>query len=692
MLFRMKRLLFRAALLLPIAAAVPPSAAQAQEDGWDGTRVLEMVRRAQERRAESLVDTGLVDYQADARGYIYYYLDRTDVDERTLVKTDQVALDIFWRAPDQAKQRIIGLRDVRNLPTNIHYHEDHLTVVMDNFGDLIRLGDGDEVSDVLHPTAGSAPEFYEYRLADSLVIRLPGAGEPVRVHRIEVRPRQPDRPAFVGSMFVDEGGGDIVRMEFTFTRASYVDRQLDYINVLLERGLFRGRFWLPERQQVEIRRQLPELGFPVGGMIRGTMRIGNYRFNQGLPPSVFRGRWLESVPVAQRRAFAFEDPIDAELRAEGLGPDTELAAVRRQAAALMRARVLSGLPTTRLDLASSSGTLRYNRAEGLALGAGMRTRPDERTTLALRGGVATGPPHPFGEALAERAAGSGRLRLSGYLNRVGDVGIAPAASGVINTLTGLLAGRDFTEPFYVHGASLEVLGRPGGWTPSAAARLEWHRGAEQEATFGAFGDHFRPVQPVDEGTFVGGEARLRRAPSAQVRRGVTLGVAAEGGTLRADDGARYTFVQPRGEAGWVRRWSGRETEVDVTASAGAALGTIPVQALYLLGGRGTLPGHAFRAFGGDRFALARATVSTELYAPWLRGRLLGAAGWADAGAPGSEAALRWGAVPIPGGRASVGAGLGIFYDILHVDLARGIGPGGRWELIVEANPTFWDFL
>jgi hypothetical protein len=27
-----------------------------------------------------------------------------------------------------------------------------------------------------------------------------------------------------------------------------------------------------------------------------------------------------------------------------------------------------------------------------------------------------------------------------------------------------------------------------------------------------------------------------------------------------------------------------------------------------------------------------------------------------------------------------------------VDVARGVGADGRWELIVEANPSFWDFL
>ena len=98
----------------------------------------------------------VVDYQADARGYVYFYLDRRDIDERTLVKTDQVALQVFWKAPNLTKQVIVGMRDRKTLPTNIHYHLDHLAVVQDNFGDRINsfasLADGAMQA----PTPGSS--------------------------------------------------------------------------------------------------------------------------------------------------------------------------------------------------------------------------------------------------------------------------------------------------------------------------------------------------------------------------------------------------------------------------------------------------------------------------------------------------------------------------------------------------------
>jgi hypothetical protein len=677
-------------------AAVLALPAAAQDGGWDSDRALELVARAQERRQVALADTGLVDYQADARGYVYFYLDRRDTGERTLVKTDQVALDVFWKAPDRAKQRIVGLRDARNLPTDIQYHEDHLTVVLDNFGDLIRLGDGDEVRDVLHPAAPAAASLYEYRLADSSSIRLPGAGEPVRVYQLQVRPRDVSRPAFVGTMFVDRRSGDIVRMEFTFTPVSYVDPQLDYINVRLENGLHKGRFWLPFQQQVELRRQLRELGLPAGGMIRGTMRISNYRFNQGLPDGVFVGRPVVSVPVEQRRAFPFEAPIDAELREVGLGGAAELGEVRRQAAELLGRRLLTGLPASRLELASASSTLRYNRAEGLALGAGFRTAPAERTALALRGGFAFGARHPFAEAAAWRGERPARTGLGLYLNQPRDAfSVGPVVSGAMNTLTALLAGYDFTDPFYASGGELRVE-HPlaAGWEGEARARVERHRSARTTAKFSVLGgaEHFRRVEPVHQGTLLGGTLGARRRLPPEVGRGWGAGASLEGGRL-AGEWQTFTYVRPMLDATYVVRSHGG-AELLLEGSAGAALGREPRQAGFRVGGRGTVPGFDFRSLEGDRFAVARATASTDLVPRFVRGRLT-----AYAGGAWPEKDTAYGSPPAPQPllpprrtAASLGAGVGIFFDILRLDVARGIGRGGRWEVIVEASPAFWDFL
>lgn len=685
-----------AAVLITTLRAVPAAAQQAEEP-WNTGRALELIQRAQLRRTQALADTGMVDYQADARGYVYFYLDRRDIDERTLVKTDQVALQVFWKAPNLTKQVIVGLRDQKKLPTNIHYHLDHLAVVQDNFGDRIRIGDGDEVADVLHPAAPGADRFYDYRLSDSLSIRVPGTGEPVRVYRVEVKPKDAGEHALVGAVYVDQRAGDIVRMEFTFTRSSYVDRELDYINISLENGLWKGRFWLPNRQQVEIRRQLPELGFPAGGVIRGTMTINRYRFNQGLPAWRFNGPRVTMVPEAQARAFAFEQPIDAELHEQGIGPAVELGEIRKQAANLIREHVLSGLPSTRVDVPAASTIARYNRAEGVAVGFGVRSSPREQVALNLYGGWAFGPMHPLARADASLTRPGWRLDASGYVNRPVDVAVGPVISGTMNTLASALAGRDYSDLFYAGGGLLQ-LQRPvlGGWTGTLAARVEDQRSASLEASASAAGD-FRPVHAIDDGLFFGGAFALaHRSPSGKALAW-SAALGADGGHLN-DRGVHvgpapsFDFVRPRLDLGLTRRWHDADGRLDVDLSAGAAAGTLPRQALYLIGGRGTLPGYAFRAYGGDRFATLRTTASADLWAPFVRGRLFAGAGWADVGAPGRDALSAWGAQPMTAPKYGVGAGVGIFYDILRVDVARGLSRGGQWELIIEANPSFWDFL
>jgi hypothetical protein len=689
---RTRRLLL---FLLPaLAAAAAPAVAQA--GAWNDARAMELVRRAQERRAVTLADTGLVDYQADARGYVYFYLDRRDVDQRTLVKTDQVALEVLWKAPNLSRQRIVGLRDEKTLPTSIRYHQDHLTVVQDNFGDRIRLGDGDEVRDVTHPAAPASDEVYDYRLADSSSVRLPGAGGQVQVYRLEVRPKDLSRPGLVGSIYVDRRAGDIVRMAFTFTPPSYVDRQLDYINVSLENGLWKGRFWLPDRQEVEIRRQLPELGFPAGGMIRGTMRISNYRFNQDLSPALFRGPKVVSVPEAQRRAFAFEQGLYEELREEGLGPQVELGEVRREAMRLVGARLLSGLPALRADVPEVSNVLRYDRAEGAVLGFGTRAQPSAQVDVEASGGWAFGAEHAIGRAAVLWTRPRFRLGLEGVYNAPRDVGVGPVASGVMNTLSAVLAGNDYTDLHYARGAEIRAdAGAGRGWTADVALRGEVQRSARQEADVSVFGgdDAFRPVNAVDDGTMWRGALALSRSTPSGAARGWSARVTAAGGVLDGEDGETRRFARPTVELGWVRRWVPADAALEVDLSGGAAFGDLPRQELFLLGGRGTVPGFDFRSCGGDRFALARATASADLVRPWVRGRLLAASGWAGVGAAGDEALAAWGtAGTTRRPRASVGAGVGLIFDILRVDVHHGLGPGARWEVVVEASPSFWDFL
>lgn len=668
---------------------LPASASPQTGTGWDGTRALELMERARGRRGEPRADSGLSNYQARAGGYVYFFLDREDTRERTLVKVDQIALDIFWGEPDRTKQRIIGLRDEKRLPSNIHYHLDHLTVVQDEFGDLIRLGDGDEVRDVLHPAAPGSDTLYEFRLADSLSIYLAGNPQPVRVYELQVRPRRLSAPAFVGSVFLDRASAAIVRMSFTFTPASYVDPRLDYIRISLDNALWDGRYWLPHEQKLEIRRQYPGLDFPAGAVIRGNLRIGEYEFNRELPEGFFRGAPVIAYPEGMRERFPFEEGLYAGLEQEGLDPVPELARLRETAVRLVGQRYISGLPRLRLLAPDASSVLRYGRAEGLFVGAGVGYRAPGGTELSFRGGWPAERERLFTEVGLKHVTDRGwKAQLHLYRDRLYDLGPIPGAAGAINTLYALF-GRDWLDPWYADGGTARVSGDVRSrWLLSASATIEEHRSAALvvETPPLAQDRAFRPVRSVAEGRLIGGKLELLRPAPAATSEGWWGAASIEGGTLEGGEGP---YLRPMVTAG--TRAGRRESSAGlrVTGSVGAALGDPPPQRLFLLGGRATLPGYGYREFAGDRFALAQAETDVEILRSWLRLRATAAVGWTSL--DGTATPDDWRVRETEGIRASAGVGVGLIYDILHVDAVRGLN-GGDWEWIVSVHPRLSDIL
>ena len=128
--------LFLPFLLLPHGAAAQT---------WNSDPALALARRAIDRRAQAAGDTALRDYKAQAHGFVFFLGqmgDGLNAPPR-LIKADQLELEVYWKAPGASKQRIVGWRDRAELPTDINYHRDHLGIVQNNFGPLIRLGEGD---------------------------------------------------------------------------------------------------------------------------------------------------------------------------------------------------------------------------------------------------------------------------------------------------------------------------------------------------------------------------------------------------------------------------------------------------------------------------------------------------------------------------------------------------------------------
>src|SRR6266542_2541753 len=273
--------------LLLLTSYFSPLGAQ---QGWNTPAVLDLVRRGTERRQIAQADPALHSYRTRAHGFVFFL---TPIGREglggppRLVKADELDVEVYWQAPNRSKQIIHGWRDGSFLPTDIAYHRDHLGIVTNNFGNLIRIGEGDEVRDAVHPLSPEGLDAYDFSLGDSLTIRGPRGN--VRVREVLVRPREYDRPLVVGRLYLDAASADLVRFRFSFTPASYLQRNLEDISVVLENSLREGRFWLPYRQEIEIRRRASWLDFPVRGIIRGRWEIGDYDLDVAVPPAVLAG-------------------------------------------------------------------------------------------------------------------------------------------------------------------------------------------------------------------------------------------------------------------------------------------------------------------------------------------------------------------------------------------------------------------
>ena len=217
----------RSGVLCAAAAFLTAVPGQITAQDWNDTRALSLVRRATDRRVTQLADSGLVDYQATAHGYLTFLaqLGEGFFELPRVVKADELALQVYWRAPSLSKQRVVGRRDTTLLPTDIQYHADHLGIVQNNFPAIIRIGGGDEVRDVPHPLSAAGLRQYEFALTDSFRISIPG--RVIDVYELKVRPLDDEQPRVIGALYLDRESGQVVRMAFSFTKSSYLDKQLD---------------------------------------------------------------------------------------------------------------------------------------------------------------------------------------------------------------------------------------------------------------------------------------------------------------------------------------------------------------------------------------------------------------------------------------------------------------------------------
>ena len=405
----------------------------------------------------------LASYRARAHGFVFFLAQVGEglAEPPRLVKADELDVAVYWRAPDRSKQVILGWRDGTFLPTDISYHRDHLGIVTNNFGNLIRIGEGDEVRDAVHPLSPGGLYAYDFALSDSLAITT-AAGEVV-VYQVQVRPRDFKRPLVVGNLYIDVATGELVRFRFSFTPAAYLDRQLEDISVVLESALHENRYWLPRRQEVEIRRRVTWLDFPARGIIRGRWEIGDYELNATIPEAVFTGPEIGGLLRPRNADSTWSEPLSQAIAdvAEPVNQQ-DMAALRVELDRLAGSRALGGLPSNRLAAGSLSDLVKVNRVQGLTVGFGA-TLELEGARLQLRPVAAYGTADQrfTGSLAVAWRTGATRLQL-GAARRITDFSDLPVIAPVLNSIMSQEAGKDHGDYVLLDAIDLGLRHRLGG--------------------------------------------------------------------------------------------------------------------------------------------------------------------------------------------------------------------------------------
>jgi hypothetical protein len=535
------------------------------------------------------------------------------------------------------------------------------------------------------------------------------------VYQVKVRPKDDRLARVIGAVFLETESAQVVRMAFNFTRAAFLDRNLEDLAIVLENGLVETRFWLPRRQEIEIRRTGTWMDYPVRGIIRGRWEIGDYQVNRGLTAAFFRGPEIVQAPAVEQRRYPWQgrvlDSLPPDVRAV---TDADVQRVQTEARALVRAEALRRARGTSLAARGASDFVRVNRVEGFAAGAGVTRRLGAGFGISARGRYGFDDRAAKGEvAIGWQRGPTRRVRLFARRD-FRDVGDEQEVSMLRNTIAAQEFGSDYTDPYLVRAIGLDAeLGRALGFSWQVEAALEDHDSLLVRA---------RPARGAYEGTVAVDPLRAVRL-SLRFQRPTAL--AFLGTELRVDAAIRATIVPPDfaddvqgAEPGGrttgrvavvahLERPLGQSRFVSHSLLAGAhGARRIPPQELVFLGGPATAPGYAYHELVGAVGLSQRLEWQLPIpFVPLPLGRFGRVPARATL-APFAQVALIGGdhdpvrrTLPTRGGAParpaaaypSLGVGLLTLFDLLRFDVARGLREG-RWSFSVDVSRDFWRIL
>lgn len=675
----------RLVAVLLMASIISPTVARAQD--WNDPAAVALVSRAVLQRNQIQGDSTLRSWRVRAHGVVLFLAQLGEGGSAPrLVKADELDVEVYWSAPGQSKQVIRGWRDRRYLPTDIRYHRDHLGIVTDGFGPRIRIGEGDEVKDVVHPLSAAGSTHYDFALRDST--QLTAAGRTSILDVIDVRPRDPASPGVVGTLYLDRATAELARARFSFTPVSYLDRTVEALTVLLDYAYVDGRAWLPWKQTIEIRRNAGWLDLPYIGVIRASWEFGDYDLDLAIAPATFTGRAIGGLGAPGDSARPWPRPFDSVVVAAGpVVSEREIAEARREVARAIEGRAAAGIRPTRVRVNSVSDVVHFDRVQGVAIGAEMRVvsagsrvsvRPNLGIGLAdarLTGGIAL--------MYSTRHASPSTLEIFAR-REIRDLSDHPVISRVLNSLTAQESGDDHGDYVLVETAGLRA-GSPMTHGTRITAHVVWEDPGPLDISAHPARGSFR-MQP-DLGAPGYWKGGLAIGAGNQGEDGWRIGV--EGGAGRGEWGrGTLSFQGTVGVGGTALRLQGH---------AGAMSDEGPAWRSFVLGGRGTLLGEQYRAWGGRRMAWSwlewrlpvlfpaiglgdfASTGHEAVVAPFI------AAGWTE----GQVSGMPW--RPSEGVKGSAGVAVELFFRLIRIEAGTSLQTG-KVGVTFDVGRAWWSVL
>ncbi len=690
----------------------------------------DLIRRAAERHHAQ--DSAVTDYRALLRYRLSFSLGRRRWARIPIAAVEEQEAVVHWQLPNDLRVDVLGTRSkARREDWNIKAVMETPWFFPRGIGDSVSFF-GNEFPEraALHPLASDGPTWYHYALTDSVRLFLP-SGRELRMLKVEVVPLSTGASLIVGNMWLDAETAEVVRFTFRFVgtgmweipespedssgarTANKIINRILSVDADIEYSLQDGRYWMPYRQVVSGRIQIPIIsdivipfeakttfqdyeintGTPVvftvpdddsaemrdegeANIVISSTNDGRGRryFNDSTKTVDYTGYWaggrfqVHRPPADSLDSYAWTDSLTLDPEE---GDDERIREAEAEVARLAEglSSDMTGIRRRGIAYERFADILRFNRVQGLSVGLGYQVKvPGVSFTNVMgtvRYGIADGKLN--GRLSLIRDAPGGRLTVSGHYEVV-EVDRFFRVKTLGNSVNALFTSHDNADYYQAVGGSVEFetsLSR--GLQLTLFGRVEDQQSVTRQVGSGVNGlwsdNNFPPNPTVTEGTFgvVGWRFDGTSGPASwRAATDVFVGSTSMVGRFYA------SWRQPLPE----------KTRLTLGFDAGVATSSDLDQALFRVGGLPTVRGLTYGTERGQAFWALRAD-----WAPF-DGNIRPVA-FLDAGQAGPVGSLQDESVLV-----GAGAGVSFFGGLVRFDLSGplngGSGQGLRFDIVFGA--------